>query len=206
MFLLYILTIVSALTMHASILCEETTDQYQKMLSLQTEITELSQLQAELKDQKETIQAELQKAATQLEETRQRQIQLDNDIKRYGYTIKELSSDNAQLSQDNEKLADVAKALKADKEALEEKIAQLESTLEEVQTKAKIMSRKKIEAKTKSAIEIHRLQRTINHLQEKVDDCSWSDAIDKHVFKMIVCCAAGAVTMWSVDHYVLRTA
>lgn len=52
-----------------------------------------------------------------------------------------------------------------------------------------------------TALHIQELQRTIIKLHEKVNDCSWSDAFDKHIFKLAGMFAAGSLTTYAILKY-----
>lgn len=205
-----------------------------QIAALQKEVADLASLQATFNEQKNGIQEELARAMGQLEETGKQQAQLDMDIKQCNQLIIQLSGINQQLYDDNqqllvfiqelrqqniadqktigilqEQLDDLLKnefQLKEKKESLEAIITDLQEQLEQAHAKEKELYRKKLETKTQSAIEIHRLNRTLLTLQEEVDDTSWSNALQKHYFKMIMCCAAGALTTYAFDHGLLRTA
>jgi len=210
-------------------------DNEDPMLVLRKEMADFIALQEKFDEQKNDIQEELSKALKQLAETGKQQAQLDTDIKECNQLITQLSSINQQLSDDNQQLITIVhdlreqstadqkmvtllqeqldelikkdQLLQEQKVMLERTITDLQEQLNQSQTKEKKLYHKKIEAKTQAAIELHRLKRTIVTLQEKVDDTSWSNAMQDHFFKLVMCYAAGALTAYVIDHHGLpRTA
>jgi len=176
---------------------------------LQTKIVELSSQQSELSTKKNSIQKELHKTITQLEKTRCEQEELSKDIIELNLITKNLTCENEQLS---EQLTHLTK----EKKQLDEKIAYTEnekrrlednliSTQEELSllySREKEITRSQLTSETKFAQELHRFQKNIIELQEKIADSSWADAFEKHTAKLITSFIAGSFITYTTIYYI----
>jgi len=170
----------------------------QNLDTIQEEIVQLTNQQKLLKEQKNILQEELKKATDKLDQTQKQQSTLTSDIHTLTASATRLTHENQQLAEHNAHKNKIIQELEEEKAQLQNTVSTLQDHLEAMQSQEKNIVRSKLEAETKATLEIHRLQRTIMKLQEKIDNSSLSDAVNKHLGKLAVAFVLGGATTYAI--------